>query len=135
MFGFIFLVGLIHAGMPDAVERRGKNAITSVADQHSCRADWAFAAVGAIESLQFIRTGELTALSVQQLIDCSHAQGNNGCNGGLPAQAFDYVMRNCGLSSAASYGCSWPEGACKAYTFNISSIAGYNKLHRLGGLS
>lgn len=38
-------------------------------------------AVGAIEGINYIKTKELTSLSVQQLVDCDHAY-NMGCGGG-----------------------------------------------------
>ena len=54
--------------------------------QGYCGSCYAFSAVGALEGALEIATGQLRTLSVQQAIDCSWDQGNEGCDGGLMTQ-------------------------------------------------
>ena len=57
----------------------------------SCGSCWAFSAIGALESAYAQKGNALTTFSEQQLVDCSWAFGNEGCNGGWMDQAFDYL--------------------------------------------
>ena len=79
--------------------RDGK--VSPVKNQANCGSCWAFSAVGAIESA-YLLAGQTLNLAEQQLVDCSRAYGNQGCNGGWMDSAFKYVIEH-GLVSTSDY--------------------------------
>lgn len=77
-------------------------AVTPAKDQGSCKSQWAFATIGALEGLNFVENGVLQEFSTQQLLDCSTSYGNKGCKGGSPDNAYRYVIEK-GICSEAEY--------------------------------
>ncbi|KAG8084595.1 hypothetical protein GUJ93_ZPchr0010g9504 [Zizania palustris] len=118
--------GVSDGEVPKEVDWRKKGAVTDVKNQGQCGSCWAFSTVAAVEGINAIVTGNLTALSEQELIDCS-TDGNNGCNGGLMDYAFSYIASSGGLHTEEAYPYLMEEGDCdqKAGDEAVVSISGY----------
>uniref|UniRef100_A0A8C5RVY3 Peptidase C1A papain C-terminal domain-containing protein n=1 Tax=Laticauda laticaudata TaxID=8630 RepID=A0A8C5RVY3_LATLA len=90
-----------------------------------CGSCWSFATTGALEGALFLKTGVLTPLSQQILIDCSWGFGNRACDGGQEPQAFEWIMKHGGIATAEAYGpymeASW-EGYQSITSQNLTDL-------------
>lgn len=89
--------------LPAAIDWRKKGCVNEIKDQKLCGSCWAFSAVQAVEGASCVKSGKLPNLSEQQLMDCSFAEGNMSCSGGLPVAAFEYIVNNHGICTEKAY--------------------------------
>lgn len=107
--------------VPRAIDWRRRGAVSRVKFQGAnCSSCWAFVATGALEAQNFRKTGKLVPLSEQNLIDCSNAYGNRGCNYGWAYKAFDYIRDIGGIESEKNYPYVMKKGKCK---FSLKRVA------------
>mmetsp|Transcript_27350 Transcript_27350/g.83956 ORF Transcript_27350/g.83956 Transcript_27350/m.83956 type:complete len:395 (+) Transcript_27350:97-1281(+) len=81
---------------------RDQGVITPVKDQGRCGSCWAHSAAESIESQFALHGGQLTSLSVQQIVSCDTKSNDNGCDGGMYNTAWlEYATK--GLTTEEEY--------------------------------
>jgi len=117
--------------LASSVDWNAKGAVTPIKNQGQCGSCWAFSATEQLESDYFLKYGQLKTLSPQQVTSCTTSC--NGCGGGNPINAWDYVNAYGGQDPKADYpytsGLTGQTGSCAASASevveDISSTIGY----------
>jgi cathepsin F len=101
--------------------------VTPVYNQGQCGSCWAFSITENIESQWALAGNTLTSLSMQQVVDCDTS--DDGCNGGDPPTAYEYVISAGGMDPYSDYPYTAEDGSC---TFNsgevVAKISSYNTI-------
>ncbi|KAJ4702625.1 putative Cysteine protease [Melia azedarach] len=113
--------------VPASIDWTKKGAVTPIKDQGQCGCCWAFSAVAAVEGIHEITTGKLLSLSEQELVDCDTSGEDQGCEGGLMDDAFEFIIENKGLTTEAKYPYEANDGTCnkRKATPPAAKITGY----------
>jgi cathepsin L len=115
------LAGKAGVKAPASWDWRDQGAVQVVKDQGQCGSCWAFASIGAEESMYYIYTGStLLSLSEQDLVDCDVY--DDGCDGGSFDGAYSYVYyyQNGYFADESVYPYTATDGPCQ---FNQQSQA------------
>jgi len=89
------------ATMPSGCDWRHTTPV--VKNQGSCGSCYTFAAIGSLEGQWARKHNQVLDLSEQNLLDCTGALGNMGCNGGWSYKCFQYVQQAGGVYLQRDY--------------------------------
>jgi len=110
---------------PTSVNWVDAGVVPPILNQAQCGSCWAFSAAGSISMAYNVQNkNNQLQLSPEQLVQCSKAYGNNGCNGGLMDNAFQYAEKY-PLATYAQYPYTSGNGVTGTCNTNLQSQGKY----------
>jgi len=97
--------------LPSSFDWRKKGAVNPIKDQEQCGSCWAFSAVVALEGAYFLEHNKLLSFSEQQIVDCD--KDDDGCDGGWPSSALEYLEKHGGIMLESDYKYKAHDESCK----------------------
>jgi len=134
---------------PRAIDWVAAHKTTSIKNQGQCGSCWTFSAAETVESANLMANRAVGAQhgSEQEIVDCCHADGSNGCGGGDPRAAIAWVGQVGGLELNSCYPYQGATLPCRStrcrpaytvrgvYPVGANEQAIYNALAHYGPLS
>jgi len=112
--------------------------VTPIYNQGQCGSCWAFSATETIESYWALAGNTLTQLSMEQIVSCDTSGQDQGCNGGFPSGAYQYVENAGGIEAYTDYPYTAEGGESGSCNFQSSdvvcTVTGYNSIDGETGL-
>jgi len=100
--------------VPQTFDWRTQNKVTPVKDQEQCGSCWAFSVTENIESMYCVKNNidctTFPPLAPQEIVDCDTT--DQGCNGGDPPTAYQFVMSEGGMEDESDYPYTGQDGTC-----------------------
>jgi hypothetical protein len=116
------------SSLPASVDWRTEGVVSPVQDQGQAGTCYSFSTTAAVETALAIKTGKLTKMSEQEIVDCSTIKNggpNMGVNGGQIAPTFTWIGKTGGLCTEQAYpyvsGTTKTTGTCQK---TCSKVAG-----------
>lgn len=113
--------------LPTSVDWRTKGVVSPIQDQGQAGTCYSFGTSCAVESAMAIKTGVLTKLSEQQIVDCSTIKNggpNFGTGGGQIAPTLEWIGKTGGLCTEEAYpyvsGTTKTTGTCQKTCSKVS---------------
>jgi len=113
--------------VPASVDWRAEGVVSPIQDQGQAGTCYSFGTSCAVESAMAIKTGVLTKLSEQQIVDCSTVKNggpNFGTGGGQIAPTFEWIGKTGGLCTEQAYpyvsGTTKTTGTCQKTCSKVS---------------
>lgn len=109
------------AAPPTSLDLRTHGGTGAVRDQNPCGSCWAFSATASLEYAYWRKTGIITDLSEQHLVDCTYGAAG-GCEGGWMPTAFEYLANNGGQICEKLYPYTAISGKCQAPVISVKQV-------------